>query len=110
MIAAAGTQQEQASIFLRFWTRKEAVLKAAGCGIIYGLNTFDVSKQSASSIRLPATSDEFAESDWAVRDLEQSDGFVGAVAAPPGNWSILQWPIRCENLIHRFAVKPPDAL
>jgi 4'-phosphopantetheinyl transferase len=42
-IAVAGSLEEQRKHFLRFWTRKEAVLKAAGGGLLYGLDSVDVS-------------------------------------------------------------------
>ena len=102
MVAAAGTQREQARTFLRLWTRKEAVLKAAGFGILRGLDTVDVSQQSANLVSLKSAYHEAPESCWLLRDLELLDGFVGAIAAPPANWSILQWPIRAEEVINRF--------
>jgi 4'-phosphopantetheinyl transferase len=113
MIAAAGTRQEQISIFLRLWTRKEAVLKAAGGGLLDGLNSADVSRDPPGVVRLGK--DAGGESRWLVRDLGGIDGFAGAVAAPPGGWpgqewSIREWPIRCEDALHRLAARFPDGL
>jgi 4'-phosphopantetheinyl transferase len=111
IIGAAATPQEQAGIFLRFWTRKEAVLKAAGCGILRGLDTVDVS-QPGSLVSLGAGA-ETTESHWLMQDLEvrgARDGFCAAVAARPGDWSVQQWPIRCEDAIHRIAAKFPGVL
>jgi 4'-phosphopantetheinyl transferase len=105
IIAAAGTPQEQVSVFFRLWTRKEAVLKAAGVGILRGLDTVDVSQQPANLVRMRGASGEIAESCWLVRDMEVIDGFMGAVAAPAGDWSILQWPIRCEDAIDRLVAR-----
>jgi 4'-phosphopantetheinyl transferase len=110
IIVAARTQQEQARIFLKFWTRKEAVLKAAGCGILPGLDTVDVSQPSAGLVRLSGMSDEITDSCWLVQDLDQIDGFAGAVAAPPGDWTIRQWPIRYEDAAHRLVTRFPEAL
>lgn len=102
MIAAAVTQREQARTFLRLWTRKEAVLKATGFGIVRGLDTVDVSQHSAQLVSLDGVNDAPRGSCWLLRDLELRDGFVGAIAAPPGDWSIRQWPICVEDVISHF--------
>lgn len=99
MIAAAATPAEQASVFLRLWTRKEAVLKAAGCGLLGGLDGVDVSQEPLSPVTLRGATDESAESCWRVQDLEPIDGFAGAVAAPAGNWLVLQRPVRFEDAV-----------
>lgn len=102
MIAAAETLQERTGIFLRLWTRKEAVLKASGYGIQGGLATFDVSHQPPAMVKLGRAPDEDSETCWLVRDLDLANEFTGAVAAPAGDWSILQWPIRGEDVTRLF--------
>jgi 4'-phosphopantetheinyl transferase len=97
---AAATPQEQASAFLRLWTRKEAVLKAAGCGLLGGLDGLDVSQGPLDQVRLCSAAGDRAESFWRIQDLEQIEGFAGAVAAPTGNWSVVQRPVRYEDAIH----------
>jgi 4'-phosphopantetheinyl transferase len=110
IIASAATAEEQASIFLCFWTRKEAVLKATGGGLLQGLDTVDVSQNSPSLVKLSVGSDVSGESCWLVRNLEGIEGFFGAVAAPPGDWSIQEWEIRCEDAFHRFEARFPGIL
>ena len=68
IIAAATTPEEQTSSFFRIWTRKEAVLKAAGCGIQQGLDTIDVSQQHTNLVELLGSPDEIAGTTWLVRD------------------------------------------
>ncbi len=102
MIAAAKTQREQTDLFLRLWTRKEAVLKAAGRGVARGLDTVDVSRSQTSEVRLSGAPGEMADTRWVVRDLELMEGYLGAVAAPVGDWSVLEWPVRIEDMVHRF--------
>lgn len=110
MIESAGAPHEQASIFLRLWTRKEAVLKAAGCGIYLGLDTVDVSQAPMTLIRMSGAPDQDADSLWRVRDLALREGFDGAVAGPPGEWSIRKWAIGYEDLIDHFATRFPGVL
>jgi 4'-phosphopantetheinyl transferase len=107
MIAAARTPHEQIHIFLRLWTRKEAVFKAAGIGILHGLDTVDVSRESPSVVDLRSASVDIAESSWLVSDLELAGGFMGAIAAPPADWSIVLWPICADDLINCFATSFP---
>ncbi|MGA2887857.1 MAG: 4'-phosphopantetheinyl transferase superfamily protein [Terracidiphilus sp.] len=105
MIAEALSPQEQVRIFLRLWTRKEAVLKAAGCGIPYGLDKVDVSQLSVNLVRLIGARSEIPGPCWRVQDLESIDGFAGAIAAPAGDWSILQRAVSYEDVIDGFAGK-----
>jgi 4'-phosphopantetheinyl transferase len=98
-MVAAAMPEEQAGTFLRLWTRKEAALKAAGVGIGRGLSAFDVSRTPDNLARLSGGSEGSHETLWMVRDMEVIDGFVGAVAAAAGDWSIRQWPIRSEDAI-----------
>jgi len=107
MIAAGVTPREQASIFLRLWTRKEAVLKAAGYGIVSGLDTIDVSQHLASGVSLRNTQHKVAETRWMVRDLQAINGFVGAVAAPPGDWSAHHWQVSYEDVFDRVFERFP---
>jgi 4'-phosphopantetheinyl transferase len=103
MVAAADSRQEQARIFLRLWTRKEAVLKAAGCGLQGGLEGFDVSHWPLNQIRLSCSTGDSTESNWRIQDLELMDGFAGAVAAPAGDWLVHQHPPCCEKAIRTLA-------
>jgi 4'-phosphopantetheinyl transferase len=99
MIARAETPLEQTRTFLQLWTRKEAVLKAAGFGILRGLDSVDVSQQSENFVRLNDASRQVPGTPWLVRDLELADNFIGAIAAPAGDWSIRQWPILADDFI-----------
>jgi phosphopantetheinyl transferase len=85
--------------FLHLWTRKEAVLKAIGFGILRGLDSVDVSQPSANLVSIQDASGKFSETRWLVRDLELVGNFIGAVAAPAGDWVVRQWPIRADDLI-----------
>lgn len=107
MIAAGSTPEEQNSVFLRLWTRKEAVLKATGSGIAAGLDTVDVSRGNGGVVRVGNAQNGVTESRWLVEDIdpiEPMNGFIGAVAAPSGDWRVMQWPICCDEVIHRLGL------
>jgi len=110
LVAAARTQEEQTRIFLSFWTRKEAVLKAAGCGLLHGLDTVDVSQQPLNLLTVSGASGESTGICWRVQDLEQIEGFAGAVAAPTGNWSIRQRWVSYEEAANRLVEGLPGLL
>jgi 4'-phosphopantetheinyl transferase len=66
---------------LRYWTRKEAMLKASGDGLSVSPDTVEVGWQRAPT-------------GWTVHSLVPSHGYIGCIAAP--------WPIR--RLEHRWLV------
>lgn len=103
-IAAAGAEREQIAVFLRFWTRKEAVLKAAGGGLLQGLDTVDVSSEPPGIVEADGV-EAGNGSRWLVRDMKGLDGYVAAIAAPPGEWSIRMWTIRSEDAIQRLSAR-----
>lgn len=94
---AAAPGPEQLAAFLRIWTRKEAVLKAVGCGIPQGLNQVDVTRERVIFDGEAITPGDFGNSDWQVRDLAPREGFAGAIAGAPGDWAIESWDIAWED-------------
>ena len=61
------------------WTRKEAFLKAIGCGLARPLDKFDVSLSSAPRL-LRVGDDEEASSKWTLCHLDPALGYVAALA------------------------------
>lgn len=67
-----------ANVFLRCWTRKEAILKSCGSGLGYPLNVFNVLAESP--VELPEHGSHAAARCW-FNDLEPSNDYRAAVAA-----------------------------
>lgn len=66
--------------FFRAWCRKEAVVKAMGSGISYGLDRFDVSMSEHAELLEIRDETESVES-WKLYNLTGlPDGFIGALA------------------------------
>jgi 4'-phosphopantetheinyl transferase len=73
--------------FYRFWTRKEAFVKATGRGIALGLDQCVVSPENlAAFLKIP--SDYCPASDWKILDLNFPEGFSGALVARACNINV----------------------
>jgi 4'-phosphopantetheinyl transferase len=69
--------------FLRCWTRKEAVLKAAGVGIVTDLSRLETRAWSPGPAEV--TTDVLAApTTWQVAETPVPDGWTAAVAVPSG--------------------------
>lgn len=69
----------RAKAFFRFWTRKEAVLKALGVGLSFGLDRFSVSLDEPTYV-LRWADDAMRPSEWTLFHLDPAPGYVAAVA------------------------------
>lgn len=77
--------------FFRCWTRKEALLKAAGHGIAAGLDTFDVPvSPAAAPLHIPAT---FANetTTWTLFDIHPGLGYVATLAVEDRTITVQHW-------------------
>ncbi|MGH9696401.1 MAG: 4'-phosphopantetheinyl transferase family protein, partial [Bryobacteraceae bacterium] len=84
--------ETQARTFLRLWTRKEAIFKGVGCGLFSALDSIDVAAQS-NVVSVGTGLDGGVNSRWRLEDLELGPDFIGVVAAPAGEWTVVQWPV-----------------
>jgi len=75
---AALPPPERSMAFLDLWTAKEAVVKALGRGIAFGLDRFSVARD-IGQLRLLRLHGEQVDA-WQLRRLELDSGLVGAIA------------------------------
>jgi len=73
---------QRGTAFLRLWTCKEAVLKALGAGISFGLDrvAFDLDATGAPTAIADVAPEAGEAAGWQVSLLEPAAGFLGALA------------------------------
>lgn len=82
-------REEPGRDFLRLWCAKEAVLKAHGRGLAFGLDRLEI-QDGSGGLRLAACDPRLGEPEhWQLLEIQPAPGCLGAVAwfltdAPPG--------------------------
>jgi 4'-phosphopantetheinyl transferase len=72
-------ETEKASEFYRFWTRKEAFVKAVGRGIALGMEQVVISPEVPT--RIVSIPEQYGSgTDWRIMDLDLNEGVIGAMA------------------------------
>lgn len=85
--------------FFDYWTRKEAVIKAAGAGLYMPLDTFDVSMGPGEVSLVVETRDEGGESRrWTVRMLDVGADYSAALAVEGRGWQLYQYRWSWEGI------------
>jgi 4'-phosphopantetheinyl transferase len=89
------TEARRHQAFFSCWTRKEAYLKAIGCGLLQPLDAFDVSvapEDVDCRLRVP---DQPAEAwHWRLLSLDAGPGYAAAVAGSHSPWRPVFWTRR----------------
>jgi 4'-phosphopantetheinyl transferase len=77
--------------FFCCWTRKEAYIKATGRGLSLPLDSFQVPilPEPPAKLRISTRRDEYL-SNWSLRHLDPSPGYVGALAVPLASFPLAQ--------------------
>ena len=86
--------------FLRFWTLKEAYIKADGRGVSLPLEQIDVSSPEGRVAVLDEATGEWRTCPrWELRTLAPVPGYVAALAAECQDWrlALWQWPGESGN-------------
>lgn len=79
-------------VFYSCWTKKEAVVKALGEGITFGLDAFDVSvdlDELHAVLKIDMIGDE--TSDWSVFSLLPNENYTASLAVEGNNIEIRCW-------------------
>jgi 4'-phosphopantetheinyl transferase len=78
-----------ADTFFRYWSAKEAVLKAQGCGLGVPLDSFCVVfGERCESADVQTTDESRIAAGWRVRVLPQEPGWHAAVVACGDDWEV----------------------
>jgi 4'-phosphopantetheinyl transferase len=91
--ALPGEMQRQA--FFRYWTHKEAYIKARGEGLSLPLDQFDVSLDPGEPGIVVGTSQDPSEgSRWSLKEITSCPDYAAAVAVEGHDWRLTcwQWP------------------
>jgi 4'-phosphopantetheinyl transferase len=85
---------ERLCAFYRCWTRKEAVLKALGCGLSAGLSSISVDVSAGARPQVLDPGEHQAAAGLQIHDLPVGAGYWGAAATAPGveRISVMRWP------------------
>lgn len=78
--------------FFRYWTCKEAYVKARGDGLTLPLNRFDVAFSPSAPPRLARIQGDATEAaNWHLQTLTPATGYRAAVALPGLHWQVDCW-------------------
>lgn len=85
--------------FFRYWTCKEAVLKATGTGLILPLNSFVIRFEKDGEPAVEGLPDGANVEGWSLLRLPLPEGYVGVVAlcGPPRHLRIRNFPHRATT-------------
>jgi 4'-phosphopantetheinyl transferase len=84
--------EDKRTTFLRFWTLKEAYIKADGRGVSLPLERIDVSSPEGRVAVLNEATGEWRTCPrWELRTLAPVPGYVAAVAAEGQDWRLALW-------------------
>lgn len=86
-VLGAAPENLRSSVFFRFWTRKEAIVKGLGQGLSFPLTAIDVSDSTpvcADPGGNPQRESDLAE--WVLYDLDTVEGYAGALAVRGEVW------------------------
>ena len=84
--------KDRRTTFLRFWTLKEAYIKADGRGVSLPLERIDVSAPEGRVAVLDEATGEWRTCPrWKLRTLAPVPGYVAALAAEGQDWRLALW-------------------
>ena len=92
--------EDKRTTFLRFWTLKEAYIKADGRGVSLPLERIDVSAPEGRVAALDEATGEWRTCPrWELRTLAAVPGYVAALAAEGQGWRLALWQWSPESRV-----------
>ena len=89
---------QQTPAFFNGWTRKEALLKALGTGLLPALERFEISLRPEAPTRvLSVNGDAAAAARWSLTALKPAAGYTAAVAVESAQSKIVCWEYSVKN-------------
>ncbi len=85
---AALPEEERRLLFFRYWTIKEAYLKARGKGLSVPLRQVEV---TFPAVGPPLIDDSSSRGDWSCRELPHEPPYTAAVVAQGHDWRPVCW-------------------
>jgi len=83
---------KQKELFFRYWTRKEAFVKATGYGVSFPMENCDVVQFSDRHLSPVILQGHHGENGcWYGRDLSPGPGYAAAIVAEGNDWELLCW-------------------
>jgi len=70
---------EQYKTFYKFWTKKEALVKAVGKGLYYPINKIEVIKLLSGESILLVDGNKELQQEWYCYELKAPKGYFGAI-------------------------------
>jgi 4'-phosphopantetheinyl transferase len=84
-------EKNRTQLFFRYWTRKEAFVKALGKGVSFPMERLDVSLLNKFSPIIKLTAENNESACLNVQDLFSGDGYVAAIATEANDPKISCW-------------------
>jgi len=94
---AAQPRASQALSAIALWTRKEAFLKALGCGLQRDLGSFEISVPPVAPSLVWCLGEDAKQSSWTLSHLEPSPNFVGTLCVEHGT-EVTFWSWKHDGL------------
>jgi len=83
---------EKKATFFRWWTRKEAFMKAVGEGLSYPLYRFDAVLEKGKSVESSGLLEGAHQGPkWSIWDVRPAEEFAGAVVVEGIDWDVQYW-------------------
>jgi 4'-phosphopantetheinyl transferase len=81
---------QQTTAFFRYWTSKEAFLKATGIGLaqLSGVEIALPPRQLACLVSVPPTE---VDKSWQLQEIDPGEGFSAAVVTTGQDWHLMYW-------------------